>query len=156
MAISRQIHFDLYLARVKAQSKHRAFEILAEEASPLAMTSCDELINVFEKRMSERNAGVGGGVAVFDVKSPYIQKPVTALVTLDQAVEYGASDHAPVDVIAAVLSPLSFGPKHLQKLAGVSRLMRSDDLCEAMREAKDIDALRVLFMPNQGWMVAAA
>ncbi len=155
MISSKSLHIDLFFANLKAQSQNRIFEILAQETSALCMTNVEALEDVIQMRLYERSCCVGDGVAIFDVKSAIIQKPVLAISTFDQPLDFNAPDLKPVDVMAAVLSPQSHGPFHLQRLAAVSRMLRSDGLCAALREAQDTDAMQVLFMPTQEWMNAA-
>lgn len=155
MISSKSLHIDLFFANLKAQSQNRIFEILAQETSALCMTNVEALEDVFEQRLYERSCCVGDGVAIFDVKSAIIQKPVLVMSTFDQPLDFNAPDLKPVDIMAAVLSPQSHGPFHLQRLASISRMLRSNDLRAALRDAKDADAVQVLFMPTQEWMSAA-
>ncbi len=151
----KELEFDLFLARVKAKTQGRAFEVLAEQAASLCGTEASVLRKVFARRLSERTFGMGEGISIFDVKSDDIKRPVLAMLTFDNDIDFNALDNRPVNVMAAVISPRSSGPFHLQRLASVSRVLRSQDLCDALRDARDEDALRVLFMPSQDWMIAA-
>ncbi|MGH1374774.1 MAG: PTS sugar transporter subunit IIA [Alphaproteobacteria bacterium] len=151
----KELDFDLFLARLKAQTQDRAFELLAEHSAALCGTEVSVLRKVFARRLSERTFGMGDGISIFDVKSEKIKSPVLAMLTFDQDIDFNALDNKPVNVMAAVISPRSSGPFHLQRLASISRVLRAQELCDALRDARDEDAMRVLFMPSQDWMIAA-
>lgn len=149
------LNFDLFLARMKAQSQKKVFYDLASETAELCGVDVETLYRVFSRRLEERTFGMGRGVAIFDVKSMQVQRPALVIATLENMVDFNALDGQPVNILAAVISPYSLGPIHLQKLAQVSRLLNDDCLCNALRDARDEDAIRVLFLSSQGKMMAA-
>lgn len=155
MNSQKNIRFDLYIPKMKAQTQGRVFESLATEVESGCGVQAPVLMDIFQMRLAQRTFGMGDGVAIFDVKSSIIKAPVMVLSTLDQDVDFDALDAKPVDIMAAVISPADDVSSHLQKLAGISRMLKNDSLCHALREARDADAMRVLFMPTQDWMVAA-
>ena len=155
MNIAKELHFDLLLAKVRAKTQPEIFKTLAREAAPLCDSDMLTLFGVFEQNVTERTFHMDEGVAIFDVTSPYIQKPVMAMMTFDQDVYYESLDGMPINIMAVVLSPETSAPYHLQSLASVSRLLHSENLCEALRDVKDADSMQMLFMPTQDWMIAA-
>jgi PTS system nitrogen regulatory IIA component len=155
MKIQNNIRFDMYMPNIKAQTQARIFEVLAEDLQDLCGAQSSVLMDIFNVRLSQRTFGMGDGVAIFDVKSTAIKRPVMLISTFDQDIDFDALDGRPVDIMAAVISPISDGSAHLQRLAGVSRLLKCDDLQQALRDAEHEDAMRVLFMPSQDWMIAA-
>ncbi len=155
MKAQKELHFDLYKANMKLQTQDKVFEALAQDVQSLCGAPSSVLLDIFKVRLAQRTFGMGDGVAIFDVKSTVIKKPVMVMATFDQEIDFDALDGRPVDVMAAVISPLDDVSTHLQCLASVSRLLKCEGLCQALRDAKDEDAMRVLFMPSQDWMVAA-
>ena len=155
MKVQKEQHFDLYKANMKVQTQDRVFEALAEDVQSLCGTQSSVLLDIFKVRLAQRTFGMGDGVAIFDVKSTAVKKPVMVMATFDQEIDFDALDGKPVDIMASVISPLEDASAHLQRLASVSRLLKCEDLCQALRDAQNEDALRVLFMPTQDWMVAA-
>ncbi len=155
MSIIKELRFDIFRVNVAARNQQGAFEELAQAAAPLCGLNRLALMDVFERRLLERTFGMGDGVAVFDVVSPRIQTPVLALFTFAHDIDFNALDGEPANIMAAVLSPSSADSAHLQRLAVVSRVLRSCDLCAALRDAEDLDTMRALFMPTQDWMIAA-
>lgn len=151
----KKMHFEFFHAQVKAQTQEKIFDILAEDAAPLCKVETQILRDAFARRLSERTFGMGDGVSIFDVKSEHVKRPVLAMMNFEHDIDFNALDSKPVRIMAAVISPQSDGPLHLQRLASVARLLRCDDLCQALKDARNEDEMRVLFMPSQDWMVAA-
>jgi PTS system nitrogen regulatory IIA component len=61
---------------------------------------------------------------------------------LSAAVDYGALDGEPVDLVVLLLSPESCGADHLKALARISRTLRNRDILSALRAAPDAEAMR--------------
>lgn len=155
MNIAKELHFDVLMTDVKAQTQPKIFKILAQEAAPACGIDVDTLFNVFDQNADNRTFSLEDGVAIFDVKSAQIKTPALAMMTFDRDIDFNIMGGKPVNIMAAVLSPQSCGPLHLQRVASVARVLRSYDLCVALREVDNVDAMQVLFMPTQDWMLAA-
>ncbi len=155
MNISKGLYFDRLLIDLKAQNQRQAFDVLAKESATLTQGNAERIRNAFQSRLEERTFGMGNGLSIFDIKSPAINKPVLIMARFEQELDFNALDGRPVDLMAAVISPQNNVSEHLQKLAYISRVLRSEDLCAALRDAPNEDAMTVLFMPSQDWMIAA-
>lgn len=152
----RDFCIDVFIARLQAQTQKRVFEGLAHCVSSYCLTGSEDLIRVFDRRLSERSVGIEAGVSVFDVQSSLVKNPVIALVTLESKLDFKALDGNLVDIVAAVISPRTEAGYHLPKVSWISRLLRDEALCGALRSAQDEDAMRVLFLPPMQGNVAAA
>lgn len=155
MMNAKDLDFDLFMPRMNAQTQKRVFDLLTFSISTKFGISKVGLGDAIDKRLAERTFGMGDGISVFDLKTSYVKRPIMAICSFEHKVNFDALDGQPVDVMAALISPLSDGPKHLQKLSMISRAMRSQELCTALRDANDQDMMRALFMPSQDWMIAA-
>lgn len=151
----RDFYIDEFVVLLKAQTQKKVFQDLAQTISYQCLCDPLTLMKVFDNRLSERTFGMEAGVAVFDVQSSYVQKPVLVLATLENMVDFKALDGNPVNIVAAVISPKTEGAFHLQKLSWISRLLKNEQLCNALRSAREVDAMRVLFLPDQEWIIAA-
>jgi nitrogen PTS system EIIA component len=141
--------FDVFIANSLAHNKKRIFEILAEEMAPLCGISPQQMFDYLtEKRMHE-NTSLGGGVLVLDMRTPEIAEPAAILMTIQKPMPWDGSETEPVDIIAAVFSPIADESKHLQKLAIMSRLLKSEVTCATLRAAESSDVLHVLLMPPE-------
>ncbi len=88
--------------------------------------------------------GFGGGTAIPHCKIEGLDSPVGVFARLAKAVDYGAIDDEPVDLVFALFSPVNDGAAHLKALAEVSRMFRDDASRSQLRGAKDADALFAL------------
>jgi mannitol/fructose-specific phosphotransferase system IIA component (Ntr-type) len=154
MTILSNLQFDLCLAHVKVQSEKKLLQVLSSEVSALCGMDDAAFCDIFEQNENSVIVGAGEGVAVLDLRHALVKRPLLVLMTLDQPVDLRTSEARGVDIIAAVLSPESYGPLHLQRLAGVTRLLRNMPLCAALREARDADSMVVLFS-SESRMIAA-
>ncbi len=155
MTISQELKIDVFQHRVKAQTQTSIFDFLANDAAPHCGVDVASLADLLEERQIERLFSVVEGSAVYDIQSHLFKRQAIVVSTFDKPIDFCVLDHAGVDVMISVFSPLSYGPKHLQKLAQVSRILKNDDFCTALRDARDVDSMRVLFMPRQKWIEAA-
>jgi len=155
MGISKYIDFDLFIRCIGLRSSKQIFQHIAHEASFFCETRPQELFDTFIDRYNGYGVSGENGVAIFDVKSKKIKKPIMFVVTFDQEIDLNERDTSGVDLMVGVASPESYGAEHLQNLASIARLFRSHDLCSALRETKSEDEMKMLFMPSQDWIIAA-
>jgi len=155
MSLLAGLRFDCFLPRMREQNPDGVYRRIAEHIAPLCGTDVCTLKDIFSTKEHISPSAVGGKVAIIDVRSSLIKTPVVILGTTEHEVDFHAQDNEAVDIFAAVVSPTSYGPLHLQRLAAISRLLRNEELCEALREARDPDTMSVLMMPTQRWMSAA-
>lgn len=156
MNVGKDIYFDLFYSSLKTNNMRQFIDVLSKGASPLCGAESIELSETLMSLQNEKLYSIGDGVGIFDFKSAMIEKPLIAIATLDSPLVLPADMHSQmVDIVAAVFSPQSFGPLHLQRLAFVSRVLKCEELRSALRDAKEEDTMRALFMPSQDWMAAA-
>lgn len=152
MGMIESLRFDFLATRMKIQTQKLALMELSSGLSEICQVPSQTLFDLMQEGTS---GGIGLGVAVLDIRSSKILHEGVALISLEDGLEIETVDDIPVDLIAAVVSPLSFGPSHLQRLAAMTRLLRSEDLCAALRDAQDVDTMQVLLTPAQRWTRAA-
>ena len=70
-----------------------------------------------------------------------IQRPVAALLRLSHPADFDAADRLPVELVFGLLSPENCGAAHLHALAAISRMMRDEDMREALADAPDEEAI---------------
>jgi mannitol/fructose-specific phosphotransferase system IIA component (Ntr-type) len=63
------------------------------------------------------------------------------LIHLVEPIDFEALDNLPVDIILALIVPENEMTLHLQLLAGVSRLCKTSEFLEAVREATSSEDL---------------
>ena len=94
------------------------------------------------------STGLGHGVAIPHGRSAAIGEVRAALVRLAKPVDFGAEDHGPVDLVAALIVPAHFTDQHLKLLAELAELFSDASFTSALRAAPDATALRELLQPG--------
>lgn len=85
------------------------------------------LLSVLLARESMGSTGIGEGIAIPHVRSPivmHIPRPMVTLCFLEHAIEFGALDGKPVNVLFTLVSPTVRA--HLQLLSRLSFALRDD------------------------------
>lgn len=149
------IQLHLALPRVKAGTRKQAFEILAGQVCKKIGYPAVVIFNALMAHERVSTSGIGNGVAIPHLRLERIQKRFIALSTLQNPIDFNASDNMPVDVICLLLSPESDGPIHLRGLSRISRLLKNQDLIDRIRETRDADIIVDLFANPEGWVMAA-
>ncbi|MFP4098526.1 MAG: PTS sugar transporter subunit IIA [Alphaproteobacteria bacterium] len=155
MGVTRYVNFDLLLNRLHVHSKDCVLERFVRDLAPLCALDKGVMRDVCYKRFEDNGISAEKGVAIFDVTSRFVKKPLSALITFERGIAMEALDNKAVDVFVGLVSPGNNVPSHLQRLSAVARLFRSPDLLKALRDARGVDDMKVLFMPTQEWMIAA-
>lgn len=88
------------------------------------------------------STGLGQGVAIPHGRSAAIGEARAAFVRLAQAIDFGADDLRPVDLVAALIVPAHFTDQHLKLLAELAELFSDAPLTAKLRAAPDAAALR--------------
>ena len=86
-----------------------------------------------ERRMS---TGMKNGIAIPHGKTDAVKDLVACIGVSDSSVDFDALDREPCRIFIMTLSPIEKTGPHLQFLAEVSLLFRSDDKREAILNAK--------------------
>lgn len=149
------IQIDLALPKIKAASRAHVFEQYAAAVSARISYPKALLLERLMLQESCSASDVGDGVAIPHLKLPGVQKRLITMITLEKPLSSEAFDDKPVDLICILLSPESDGPVHLRGLSRISRILKSKDLCQKLRDTKDADAMRAIFNNPEGWVLAA-
>lgn len=151
----KDVEIDFIITNVKGQSKKAVLEnIMSYIAQNVAIAKNAPLERLFEKEEFE-SCAIGHGVAVPHVRVSDLGHPVTILARLENPVDFGADDNIKVDLVSLVLSPSNSGAFRLIRVSRVQRLLSNNILCNAIREAKDEDAIHNVIYNPEGWLMAA-
>lgn len=153
MVPTKNIRFDCYLNRFKAQNQTQFINLFSRQLSSVCDVDQETLTYLISSRIDQGELQFSDGSCVIDLQSVAIKKPALVLSTAEEPLHI--ADHKPVDLIAAVVSSKKCATTHLQKLSKVSRLLRSADFCEEVRACKDDAAMELMFMPSQKLVDAA-
>ena len=141
MHINELFHPARIACRQSISSKKRSLEIL----SRLLADSTPDLTEgeVFDSLIGRErlgSTGLGKGVALPHGRINGLTKPLGALLTLEQGVDFDAIDKQPVDLLFALLVPEESTDEHLQILALLAKLFSQASICQQLRASQDPDS----------------
>lgn len=137
MEISDILSEDMVLADFNADNKRH----LLDQLSKIIADKCSLDKNaVFEALLERENlgsTGYGNGVGYPHARIEGLQEVFTMVVRLTAPLDYEAIDEQDVDIVALTVSPENSGNDHLQTLAMLSRALKNEKTCQAIRRAKN-------------------
>ena len=128
-------------------SKKRALESLAALLAP----ACEEdhsqmdILDSLSARERIGGTGLGHGIALPHGRMPNLQKPLAAIMTLEEGVDFDAPDGEPVDILVAVLVAKDCESEHLHILAGLAKLFIKEGFRQQIRDCNEPGELLALF-----------
>lgn len=126
---------------VQVGSKKRALELLSERlADSTPELGQAETFSALLGREKLGSTGLGHGVALPHGRLQGCNRPVGALMVLDQPIDFDAVDGQPVDILFAMLVPEASTDEHLQLLAQLAELFGDPANCQRLRSS-DRDGL---------------
>lgn len=129
---------------VDANSKQEIIQRLADLFAQSYDLDADLVHEHLEERERLGSTGFGRGVAIPHARIAGITRPVAALLRLRHPADFAAADGLPVDIVFGLLSPEHSGVGHLHALAAISRMVRDDDIREAISDAPREEAIYAL------------
>src|SRR5205807_10190611 len=116
-------------------SKKQVLQELAQRAALVTKLPERRIFETLMEREKLGSTGMGQGIAIPHGRVPGEEKMTGLFAQLDQPVDFDAMDDQPVDLVFLLLAPEDAGADHLKALARVSRLLRNQAVCEALRAA---------------------
>jgi len=141
MELTEIIGIDAVRAPIKATSKKRLLQDLADMAEAAYKLPSATIYKALMEREALGPTGVGRGVAIPHARFPGVTRVIGLFVRLDKPVDFEAIDRQPVDLVFALFAPEAAGADHLKALARVSRTLRSEAICAKLRSTFDPSAL---------------
>jgi len=132
------------VAGAKAPGKKRLLEMLA---LLLAEGDAERERLVFDSLCQRERLGstaLGHGVAIPHGRSPGLVVASGAFVRLAEAIDFGAPDGQPVDLLFALAVPEHFTQQHLVLLGQLAEMLGNAAFRQCLREAADSEALHRL------------
>lgn len=152
---SKKVNFDYTHAKVKDRVLDDVLRRVATEASLHADYDVAKAMAVMDDTIDQTTFFIEGNAVVFDLKLPLFKKASTTLMSFDRPFAHEMFGVAGIEIMAFVLSPTSESAKHLQKLAAVTRFLKSADMRKTLIDAENTDTMKSLLLPDQVWMFAA-
>ena len=154
MELSEIIGVEAVRAPLKATSKKRLLQELAELAADLYKLPADAVYKALLDREALGPTGVGRGVAIPHARFAGVDRVLGLFVRLDKPVDFEAIDRQPVDLVFTLLAPEGAGADHLKALARVSRTLRSESVCAKLRSTFDPSALYAILTDGKAEQAA--
>ncbi|MDX2307658.1 MAG: PTS sugar transporter subunit IIA [Hyphomicrobium sp.] len=126
--------------------KKQALQDLAYRASDLTGIDQREIFDALLQRERLGSTGLGRGIAIPHVKFKKLTRIMCVFARLKQPIPFDSQDGEDVDLVFLLLAPEHASGDHLKALARISRLVREPSMLEALRSAKDVDALRSILL----------
>lgn len=143
------LDLDAVRARLPATSRKMLFQQLAAIAATSVSGDAAAIGDCLNARERAGSTGYGAGVAIPHCRHAGLARVRGFFVRLSDAIDYGAVDGVPVDLVFMLLSPTHAGVDHLKALAAVSRLLRDGEMVAKLRGARTSDALFALLTGDE-------
>lgn len=144
MNIEDMLAPDGIVPRLKAEDKKQALQALATKAEAATGAPAHEIYAALLQRERLSSTSLGRGIAIPHIKLP-VAKTITCLFArLERPIPFDSHDGEPVDLLFFLLAPEQAGGDHLKALARISRLIRDPATLEGLRNAKDVNELRLV------------
>ena len=123
---------------VDVTSKKQLLEAIATSAC--AVTKCEQQIifDALVERERLGTTGIGKGVAIPHARLAGLTDLYCTFLRTTP-VDFEAIDSKPVELIFCLLVPEESGADHLKALARISKLLRNEDVCEALRKSTSVE-----------------
>jgi nitrogen PTS system EIIA component len=154
MELSEIIGVEGVRAPLKATSKKRLLQDLADMAESVYRLSSPTVYKALMDREALGPTGVGRGVAIPHARFGGVSHVVGLFTRLEKPVDFEAIDRQPVDLVFALFAPETAGAEHLKALARVSRTLRSDAVCAKLRSTFDPSALYAILTDSKAEQAA--
>lgn len=128
-----RVRADVRVAAKSALLQDIAAALAPEEAARVR----DGIVHALERRESLGSTGLGNGVALPHARVPAPFDATAAFFRLDPAVDFGAPDGIPVDLVLALVVPEHETNQHLNLLAQTADLLSVPQVVNELRGAKD-------------------
>lgn len=141
MELSEIIGVEAVRAPLKATSKKRLLQDIAEMTESVYRLPADKVYKALMERETLGPTGVGRGVAIPHARLPGMSEVVGLFARLEKPVDFESIDRQPVDLVFALFAPEAAGAEHLKALARVSRTLRNELVCAKLRSTFDASAI---------------
>jgi PTS system nitrogen regulatory IIA component len=106
----------------------------------------DDLRISLQARERLGSTAIGHGIAIPHGRSPTLEAPRGALLRLQPAVDFNASDGQEVDLVFAMAVPDHYTHQHLMLLSELAERFSDERFRTALRNAPDARAMRALLL----------
>ena len=146
MSLSDFLSADRIVLLVEAGTRDTVLDAAARllgNASPGATSMIADSLRLRERMSS---TAIGHGVAIPHGRSDAFDEMRAAFLRLHPAMDFGAGDDEPVDLVFAMAVPEHDTQQHLQLLSELAERFADPEFRASLRDAADVDALRATLL----------
>lgn len=140
---------ELIVVGVPATTKKALFTQIGALAAPVLSLDARAIADTLATREKAGSTGFGNGVAIPHGRLAGLDRIVAIVARLTHPIDFAAVDDIAVDVVVAMLTPLTAGADHLKALARVSRRFRDRHFVAKLRGAGSRDAIYALLTADE-------
>ena len=133
MNIADIISKDAVLDNVQASNKRELIQILSKKIANTSKLDERVIFDAVWERENLGSTGYGDGVAFPHARIEGLEKVSAMFARLDEAVDFDSLDGKPVDLVFLLISPENSGADHLTALASLSRILKTEGVCEKFK-----------------------
>ena len=125
-------------------SKKRVLENLSTFVTEQLGGDGDQADSLFHNLVARERlgiTGIGEGVAIPHCRVAGFNRIHGCLIKLDNAIDFGALDDQPVDLIFALIVPEEQNEEHLATLARIAAIMQDDSSRNSLRQCTSSEEL---------------
>ncbi len=139
---------DDFSVDTKAKAIQLLSQLLTKAKDSLNQADIEKILNDREELQS---TGIGGGVAIPHgfIENDILSEHIAALLLIPKGIQFEAVDHAPVNIIFAIIGPKQANVDHLKLLARISRLLRSKEFRSNILEFHQPDQILSLIATEE-------
>lgn len=137
MKLQDILTLDCTICAAPGTSKKRILEYLSSlAAEKLENHDTFQLLESLVKRERLGSTGIGNGIAIPHGRLENASQPIAVLVTTEQAINFDAIDHRPVDIFIALFVSEEECQNHLSTLQSIAKIFREKQFCKQVRKCK--------------------
>lgn len=144
MKISDILSADNIFAEVKTNNKRQLLQELSAKVAAAAGIDERVVADSVLERENLGSTGYGNGTAFPHARLEGLKEVSVAFARLVSPIEFNAVDRKPVDLVFLLISPENSGADHLTALAALSRILKNEDICQKLRQARNKEEIYAL------------
>jgi len=113
------------------------FKLVDDLRAAGALLETDEPVLRLIEREAAATTALGGGIALPHARTAFCPDPCLAVARLSPAVDFGATDTIPVDLVFLLLGPPEAPGEHVRLLARIAKLAQREGVLSELRGARD-------------------
>jgi nitrogen PTS system EIIA component len=129
---------------IKGNSKKQVLQEIAALAAQVSRLPERMIFEGLLQRERLGSTGIGNGIAIPHSKMAGLDRLIGVFARFSKPIDYDAVDDQPVDLAFVILAPEQAGADHLQALARVARVLRSETIAQKLRQAETADVLHAI------------